>query len=151
MTISTKEENEGSRLILNEVKLEFLTGTILELGWPLRKGKVSIRSFTVNTYLLHLYDIKEMAFFSIFFVKCISFCDLRSIRQTEIYCAMSGKKSKCRIKNGKQGAGGVESSKKKKTEVCACARAFFQTPTYFQLLQNYLSQHWPKLLGRYFI
>ena len=33
---------------------------------------------------------------------------------------MLGKKSKCRIKNGKQGAG-VESSKKEKTEVCVCA------------------------------
>ena len=41
---------------------------------------------------------------------------------------MLGKKSKCRIKNGKQGAGGVESSKKEKMKcvcgcvcVCACA------------------------------
>ena len=32
---------------------------------------------------------------------------------------MLGKKSKCRIKNGKQGAGDVESGKKKKMEVCA--------------------------------
>ena len=40
---------------------------------------------------------------------------LRSIRRNEIYCAMLGKKSNCRIKNGKQGAGGVESNKK---EVC---------------------------------
>ena len=57
-----------------------------------------------------------MAFFSIFFVKCISFCDLWSFRRNE----MLGKKSKCRIKYGKQGAGGVESSKKEKTEVCVC-------------------------------
>ena len=33
---------------------------------------------------------------------------------------MLGKKSKCRIKNGKQGAGDVESGKEKKTEVCVC-------------------------------
>ena len=69
--------------------------------------------------LLDLYDIKQIAFLSIFFVKCISFCDLRSIRRNEIYCAMLGKKGKCRIKNGKQGAD-VESSKKEKTEVCVC-------------------------------
>ena len=61
-----------------------------------------------------------MAFFSIFFVKCRSFCDLRSIRGNEIYCAMLGKKSKCKIKNGKEGEG-VEWSKKEKMEVCACA------------------------------
>ena len=42
MTISTKELNEGSRLFLKEVKLEFLTGIILELRWPLGKGKVPI-------------------------------------------------------------------------------------------------------------
>ena len=40
MTISTKEENEGSRLFLNEVKLEFLSdrdnlGATMALG----KGK----------------------------------------------------------------------------------------------------------------
>ena len=36
---------------------------------------------------------------------------------------MLGKKSKCRIINGKQGAGDVESSKKEKTCVRACVRA----------------------------
>ena len=48
MTISTKELNEGSRLYLNEVKLEFRTEIILELRWPLGKGKVSISPFTVR-------------------------------------------------------------------------------------------------------
>ena len=55
-----------------------------------------------GTYkLLDLYDIKKNAFFSTFFVKCLSFCDLRSIRRNEIYCAMLGKKGKCRIKKRK--------------------------------------------------
>ena len=77
----------------------------------LGKGKVSLSSFAVNTYLIFKI-LKKLHFSPYFFVKCISFCDLRSIRRNEIYCAMLGKKSKCRIKNGKQGTGGVESSKK---------------------------------------
>ena len=83
----------------------------MELRWPLGKGKVSKDPLPL---IPDLYD-----------VKCISFCDLRSIRRNEIYCAMLGKMSNCRIKNGKQGAGGVESSKKEKTEdrsVCARVR-----------------------------
>ena len=68
-----KNKNEGSKLFLNEVKLEFLTGIILELRWPLGKGKVSISSFTVNTYLIFM--ILKKLHFSIYFVKCISFCD----------------------------------------------------------------------------
>ena len=55
--------------------------------------------FIYRWYLLDLYDIKEMAFYSIFFVKCISFRDLRIIRRNEI---------------------GVESSKNETTEVCVC-------------------------------
>ena len=83
----------------------------------LGKGKVSKDPLPL---ILDLYD-----------VKCISFCDLRSIRRNETYCATLGKTSKCRIKNGKQGAGGVESSKKEKTEdgrqKCVCARVRVRT------------------------
>ena len=54
------------------------------------KGKVSIKLFTINTYLIFMI-LKKLHFFRYFYI----FCDLRSIRRNEIYCAMLFKNRMC--------------------------------------------------------